>query len=226
VLGLWRGREIVDVLARRRAPVLRDLRRAGIAMLPSSMRADVARALTPADPAPAWLTAPATREFRRRRAAETWGEPLWWRDKLGWRVARRDTELSLRSLELLATAAGCEVDSPLLAPAFVTALARAGGRLGAGDRLATLERWFAPVRPRALEDRRDKALFGQVFWRETSLAFARSWEGGESDLSLIDESGLRREWRSERPSTRTALLLQQQWLARDRANAPSTPAHP
>jgi hypothetical protein len=218
VMGLWRGRALADLLARRRTPSPRDVGRIGLALLPRPARTLVAAAR--ADPKLAWLTPMATRELRRCRAAETGSEPVWWRDKLPWRVARRDTELSLRSLERLAAAAGCEVVSPLLAPELVAALANAGGRLGAGDRLATLQRWFAPVLPRALDDRRDKALFGQVFWRETSLTFARAWEGGETDAGLIDENGLRQEWRSARPSTRTALLLQQQWLAKDRANAP------
>jgi hypothetical protein len=218
VLGLWRGRALADLLARRRAPSPRDVGRIGLAILPRPARTRVASARV--DSELAWLTPTATREFKRRLVAETEGEPVWWRDKLPWRVARRDTELSLRSLHLLAAAADCEVGSPLLAPELVTALAHAGGRLGAGDRLATLQRWFAPALPRALNGRRDKALFGQVFWREASLAFARRWEGGETDPGLIDESGLRREWRSERPSTRTALLLQQQWLTQDRANAP------
>jgi hypothetical protein len=224
VLGLSRGRVLADLLARRRTPSLRDAGRIGLAMLPRAARTLVSGGR--ADPKLQWLAPMAVRELRRRLTAETWGEPVWWRDKLPWRVARRDTELSLRSLELLAAAAGCEVASPLLAPAFVTALAQAGGRLGAGDRLATLERWFAPVLPRALDGRRDKALFGQVFWRAASLAFAREWDGGDTDAGLIDENGLRREWRSERPSTRTALLLQQQWLTRDRANIPATTAHP
>jgi asparagine synthase (glutamine-hydrolysing) len=219
VLGLWRGRVLADLLAGRRTPSPRDLGRIGLAMLPHPARTLVADAR--ADPELAWLTPLAKRELGRRTAAEIGGEPMWWRDKLPWRVARRDTELSLRSLELLAAAAGCQVASPLLAPEFVAALAHAGGRLGAGDRLATLQRWFAPVLPRSLDGRRDKALFGQVFWREASLAYAKEWEGGDTDAGLIDEKGLRREWRSERPNTRTALLLQQQWLTQDRASAPT-----
>jgi hypothetical protein len=143
----------------------------------ASARLAIAAKLGRADRATDWLTPPAAHELGRLAATEAWGEPLWWNDKRPWRVARRDTELSLRSLELLAGAAGCEVLSPLLAPAFVTALAQADGRLGAGDRLATLKRWFAPVLPRVLEGRRDKALFGEVFWREPSLKFARGWEG-------------------------------------------------
>jgi hypothetical protein len=219
VLGLWRGRMLADLLARRRRPSPRDVGRIGLAIVPRPARTLVAGARV--DPELGWLTPMATRELRRCLAAEIAGEPMWWRDKLPWRVARRDTELSLRSLELLAVAAGCRVASPLLAPEFVTALALAGGRLGAGDRRATLQRWFAPVLPLALDGRRDKALFGQVFWRTASLAFAREWEGGDTGAGLIDENGLRREWRSERPSTRTALLLQQQWLTQDRANTPN-----
>jgi hypothetical protein len=75
----------------------------------------------------------------------------------------------------------------------VTALAHVGGRLGAGDRSATLERWFAPVLPRALDCRHDNALFGEVFWREASRRFPRERDGGETDSSLIDEVGVRRD---------------------------------
>jgi asparagine synthase (glutamine-hydrolysing) len=221
VLGLWRGRAVADLLARRRAPTRRDLRRIAFAMLPAAARARAGLVLAPPEAATRWLTRSAAQQVRRLRAAETFGEPLWWRDKLAWRVARRDAEMSLSSLELLAAGAGCQVASPLLAPSMVEALALAGGRTGVGDRRATLERWFAPALPRALDGRRDKALFGQVFWRERSLTFAREWDGGETDPGLIDEHGLRREWRSERPDNRTALLLQQQWLSADRRAAGS-----
>ena len=60
--------------------------------------------------------------------------------------------------------------------------------------------------------RRTKAYFNRVFFAEESRAFAAEWSGRGLDDKLVDPEMLRREWLSDVPDIRTALLLQSAWL--------------
>jgi hypothetical protein len=119
----------------------------------------------------------------------------------------------MQALERLAASSGATVHSPLYDVSFIAALAAAGGRLGAGDRAATIERWLAAALPRAIAARQTKALFDEVFWRAHSRAQVHDWDGGGIDSSLVDPETLRATWNAERPNSRSALLLQSVWLA-------------
>jgi hypothetical protein len=215
ILGLWRGREVMAVLAGRRWPTARDTRRLGIAALPPALRTELGSRLRPSQRL-GWLTAAAQSRLHRAAAAR-FGEPTRWDRHLHWRRSRRDTALTLASVAALTSSSGATVSAPLLDPSVVSALARAGGRWGAGDREQTLSRWFPGAVPAAVRDRRDKAVFGQVFWREPSRRFARdlATSGELMNSDLISAQGLAEEWLSPSPSNRTPLLLQQYWLSRD-----------
>ncbi len=214
VLGLWRGSEVAAVLSRRRRLRGGDLRRLAWATGPTPLRTRLGVRLRPVGHRD-WLTPEAQQRLRRRIAEETYGEPVRWDRHLRWRLQRRDTALAREALEVLSVDSGAQVRAPLMEPDFVAALARSGGSWGVGDRGATLERWFSGLVPRAVAQRTDKAVFGQVFWGEHSLGVARELaEGNLTGSELIDPGGLAAAWRSPDGATGTALLLQERWLQR------------
>jgi asparagine synthase (glutamine-hydrolysing) len=116
-------------------------------------------------------------------------------------------------MERLANATGHTVLAPLLEPGFVGALARAGGRCGWGTRTATMNALAGDLLPAEVIRRSGKARFNRAFFGAESRAFAAAWTGRGLDEALVDPEALRREWLSEVPDFRTALLLQSAWLA-------------
>ncbi len=114
--------------------------------------------------------------------------------------------------ERLAQASGQKILVPLLDPGFVGALARAGGRCGWGSRTATMNALARDLLPSDVVGRETKAYFNRVFFAEESREFAAAWSGSGLDETLVDPEMLRREWLSDVPDIRTALLLQSAWL--------------
>ncbi len=153
LLGLWRGRAIGDLLARRRLPSWRD---------PLRLARGAWRAAR-LDAAP-WLRPAARRRLERRHLRELASEPLWWSGHVRFQLCRREVALGQRTLEVIARGAGANLINPLLDERFVTAVASAGGRLGFGGRRETVRELFVDALPRAVLDRRDKALFDEVLW--------------------------------------------------------------
>ena len=223
VLGLWRGRVLADVFARRRRPPRRLPLMLARACAPAAVLAARERRLAPAWP---WLRAPARRQATRALARERAAEPAGWAPHLSWQLSRRDTVMFAATLRRLADAAGAAVVSPLLEPRFVAAVARVGGRLGYGDRRATIAALFGDVLPPALLGRRDKAIFDEVFWGETTRMLTRSWGGAAVDARLVDRDALQAEWSTGEPNIRTALLVQQVWLKTRATAAPHPRAGP
>jgi len=95
----------------------------------------------------------------------------------------------------------------------VSALARAGGAAGIGDRTALMRAVFARALPEALLARRGKAEFGRAVWQTQARAFAESWDGTGVDLRFIDPARLRSAWRAENPLFGSILPLHMAWLA-------------
>jgi asparagine synthase (glutamine-hydrolysing) len=131
-------------------------------------------------------------------------------------AARRDVVLPFRAMQRLAHASDHRVDAPLLDPGFVGALARAGGHGGWGGRTAIMNALARDLLPPNVVGRTSKAYFNRVFFGDESRAFAAAWSGQGLDDTLVDPESLRREWLSEVPDFRTALLLQSAWLADQR----------
>jgi asparagine synthase (glutamine-hydrolysing) len=130
--------------------------------------------------------------------------------------------LPLLAQERLADAGRHKLSAPLLDPGFVGALARAGGLCGWGSRTATMDALARDLLPAELVGRKTKAYFNRVFFGEESRAFAARWSGRGLDEELVDPEALRREWLSDVPDFRTALLLQSAWLAdRERGLTPA-----
>jgi asparagine synthase (glutamine-hydrolysing) len=196
LLGLWRKRALADVLARRRRPSRGLLR----ALLPER--------LAP----PPWLRAEAQAQLGALYRAELRRDSASWPAHVRFAVGRRDVTLGQATLRALADEAGARVASPLLDPGVVEAVARAGGRFGVGGRVDALQSLFGDLLPAPQHERRDKALFGEVFWRGPARTTMRAWDGGAVDERVVDRGRLRAAWAEADPDRRTALLVQQVWL--------------
>jgi hypothetical protein len=203
---------VQDVFGRRRRPQQRDLVRLAACGLPRRIRA-LARSTSAGDfEEIAWLR-PEARSSLGRSLYMGFEQPVMWRAALKHLATRRDVILPLRSMERLAAAEGQKLLAPLLDPAFIGALARAGGLGGWGSRTARMDALARDLLPADLVARKTKTYFNRVFFGAESRAFAEAWSGRGLDETLIDPQALRREWLSEIPDFRTALLLQSAWLA-------------
>lgn len=200
-----------DLFGRRRSPQRRDVVRLSAATIPRPVRGLARRSWTAQLNTIEWLR-PAARSRLSFSVRKGFEEPVGWRVAIRDAAARRDVVLPLRSMQRLAHATGQTVLAPLLEPGFVGALARAGGRCGWGTRTATMNALAGDLLPPEVIGRSSKASFNRVFFGEESRAFAATWSGRGLDETLVDPEALRREWLSEVPDFRTALLLQSAWL--------------
>ncbi len=132
---------------------------------------------------------------------------------MAWQSGRRQLALGLLSLDRLAADTGAEIAHPLLDPGFVSALATAGGRYGIGSRAATIAALLGDDLPAALQGRRSKALFEEVFWQAPARELMCRWDGEGVDREIVNAITLRSLWRGATLHPRTAHLLQQAWLA-------------
>jgi hypothetical protein len=180
-----------------------------------------------ADPALplSWLRPSAARRVRRGLRREYRARPARYESRAAWAWRRRDLELSRRSLALLGGDAGTDVVHPLLDPEFLQALCRSGiSPETAGGRARLLGQVFGACYPDAVLRPRPKATFGEVFWRRHTRSLLAAWDGSGVDPSVVDPAGLRREWQRPQPDLRTALLVQQVWLATPAARPGRLPA--
>jgi hypothetical protein len=214
---LWhrRWRALADARARRRPAELRDGARLLAAHAPLAARRLWERRSD--GNLPPWLTAPAARQVERALRGERAENPVRYDRYLAWLSRRRELAMQRASLDRLGSDAGVIVASPLFDERFLSALARAGGRDGFGGRSPTLRHAAGALWPAALDERRGKARFGEVFWRAPSRALAEGWDGHGVDHALVDEAALRRAWRGPKPDLRAALLLQRLALGLARA---------
>ena len=91
------------------------------------------RALERARPYQRWLTADAHAIQREVLASETLAvAPLWWPSYLREVSSERGLSLGTKTQTVLCVSRGGSFAAPLLAPDFLAALARWGGRLGPG----------------------------------------------------------------------------------------------
>jgi hypothetical protein len=219
LLSPQQWRSVHDLLGGRRRPEHRDLVRLAAGVLPRTIRGMARPASADSFEEMKWLR-PATRSRLARAATRGFEEPVLWRTAVRDAAACRGVVLPAMAWERLAQASGQKILAPLLDPGFVGALARAGGRCGWGTRTATMKALARDLLPADVVGRQSKAYFNRVFFAEESRAFAAAWSGTGIDEKLVDPEMLRREWLSDVPDIRTALLLQSAWLA-DRDIDPS-----
>lgn len=140
-------------------------------------------------------------------------QPPAWPEFLKWACRQRVTAMTAATAAQTAADYGTKLFNPLLAEGFVAALGRAGGKRGFHSRTAAMSAIAEGHLPPEVIGRQDKALFHEAFFGPRSRAFAQAWDGGGVDSELVSADALRRQWLSRQPDFRTALLLQQAWLA-------------
>lgn len=210
LLAGWRWVERADILARR-AP----LRRTSLGTLllgsaPSATRRMLFERRLEALDSP-WVT-PQAKHLLGHWAGELEDQPTRWDSFVRWSLRRRRLTVTVQTLMSLTHAQGAQLSLPLLGPAFLRALAHAGGEHGWSGRTAAMRAIAEGHVPAETIERRSKAHFDEVYWGPESRAFATRWSGELPHPDLVDAERLREEWLSERPRARSALLMQASWL--------------
>ncbi|NNC11891.1 hypothetical protein HII28_08365 [Planctomonas sp. JC2975] len=158
-----------------------------------------------------WITEEARRLLTDDIAVEE-RAPLHWGRETQRMTSARIPKALAHNLQLLADEYDVQVAHPLLAPGFMFALAREGGRWGYAGRTDLMRHLFADLLPEALLSRSSKAHFGAVRWGTPEREFARSWDGGGVPTDLVDVEALRSEWLSDHPAGASVPLLHAAWL--------------
>jgi asparagine synthase (glutamine-hydrolysing) len=211
IFGWWPLARLRSLLARRRRPPIASMADLLIRTLPPAARYRFA--LRSVRPYQRWLRPQALEAQRQALARERAVVPLTWPNYLAQQAASRDLVLTVQTLQAFATTEGAGFVAPFVAPEFVAALGRFGGRAGLGDRSMVMRRVFGDLLPDSVLTRTSKATFGRVFWGPRSREFARDWSGEGLLHELIDPSALRAAWQDELPVYGSALPLHAAWLA-------------
>ena len=202
----WRWARLAEVARRSVRPRVADLRLAAHAFAPASVRRAGGRHRAPAL---GWLTAEGRRALADAYAAEHVSEPRTWPAYVEWYAARREQALWRSGIGAVAAGYDVAIHHPLGDPAFLAAIARRPP----ASREQHMTWLFGDLLDEVALTRRDKVEFTDVFWTEHARELARRWDGAGADRALVDVEAVRREWLSERPDARSALLLQRAWLA-------------
>lgn len=211
VFAGWRRSRVGDVLARHARPRPRDLVTLANAAAPVAVRevAEIRRAPTPAP----WLSLDVRRAWARRDGAANAREPATWPAFLRWSRRERPTLLMLDTWDRLARERGTRHATPFWDLVFLRSLATWGGRLGPGSRTRIMRALFGDLLPDRVLARRSKARFSQAYFGEPTRRFAQDWDGTLPGADVVDTERLRAHWRSERPWSTSAALLQSAWLS-------------
>jgi hypothetical protein len=213
ILATWRWSYHADLLAGRRRPTLRDPIRLARAAAPAAWRRRWERRRWHWGENLPWLRPEAAHAVTELAFAARADQPRSWSRWLDWVARRRTLSAARWSFSLLAADSGADVLHPLLDPLFVRALARAGGRLGLGERATALREIFGGLLPAPVVARATKANYDSAFWGRRTHDFAARWDGRGVDRALVDPEVLRREWLEPIPNGGTAMLLHAAWLS-------------
>ncbi len=166
-----------------------------------------------------WLRPAALASMASELARERAGEPLLAPGGLRWELTSRRATMYSANVAALAATHGVLQCDPLLQPAFVTALARAGGRLGFRSRTAAMAYLAGDLLPERTIGRSTKAVFNTAYLGPLARDFARGWSGAGADPELVDPEALRAEWLKPVPASQSFVMLQSAWLADNRPGA-------
>jgi asparagine synthase (glutamine-hydrolysing) len=208
LLGTSHWARAATVLSGAARPELRDVARVGLAVAPHRVRRAVIRKRYPGVTRLPWLTNLANRELRHRSADDLAREPLRWADRWRWWFQRRETEIGLRSLDLIAQDAGARIEHPLTDHDFVASVARLAGRRRLHARTPVLLEAFSSILPVSVLERTSKAAFGSVFFGPQSRTLAQHAVDELDGFELIDRAALQQEWSRASPDAHSFLLLQ------------------
>jgi len=182
------------------------------------------RALSGAEPYQSWLTPEARTAQREALAADAVAvAPLWWPDYLREVGSERGLRLADQVFATICASRGGSLATPLKSPAFLSALARSGGRLGLGDRTSAMRALFSALLDDSVLTRASKATFAGVHWGPASRQFAEDWDGTGVPLRWVEVDALRAAWRAPTPVYGAALPLHAAWLATNPEAGPGTP---
>jgi hypothetical protein len=208
LLGTSHWARAAAVLSGAAAPRFRDVPRALVAVAPYALRRAVMRRRYPGATRLDWLTDRANSELRRRSADDLASEPFRWSDRWRWWHERRETEIGLRSLDLIAKDCQAMIAHPLTDSAFAASVARFAARRRLHERTSLLRAIFSPLLPASVLGRTTKAAFGPVFWGVASRLLASDAAEELGDVEPVDRTALRDTWSGEAPDAHSFLLLQ------------------
>lgn len=162
---------------------------------------------------PPWLRESVEALLARRHADDAAAYALH-AGRHAWQFAtRRGTRRGYDTFRTLGSEIGVEYVPTFGEPDFVAAIASAAGLWGWTGRAATMRHLFDDLLPRAVLERRTKAVFTNAVFTEHTREFARQWNGDGVDTDLVDPEVLRENWLSAHPHAPSMALLQQAWLA-------------
>ncbi len=169
-----------------------------------------------------WLRGPVEELLARRGAADEVAYALH-AGRHAWQFAtRRCAQRGCETVRTLGSEIDVEYVQTFSEPDLVAAVAAAAGFWGWTGRTTTMRDLFGDLLPRAVLERRTKAVFNRAVFTEHTREFARQWDGDGVDSELVDPEALRENWLSDFPHAPSMALLQQAWLA-SRRNAHGAP---
>jgi asparagine synthase (glutamine-hydrolysing) len=212
--GLARAERL---LARReRVPLLDMAKICGLALAPSRLRTVVfARRFENSAP---WLSERGVQLARSAFAEDEASVPFGFDRRLHWFWRSRYVQVCMAAFTRMGEPYSARVLHPFVSAPFLAALARRGGFPGLGDRADMVRLLFGGVLPPEALCRVSKASFTNPLWTGTARAFASAWSGRGIDHDLVDAGALREQWQAEQVNPSSTTLLQQAWLATDRAS--------
>ena len=173
------------------------------------------------DPFP-WLQADVSRRLSSQLLLQFRAQPRPLDERIGWHAARRDLQLTCSSLTAVAADHDVTLVNPLVAPRFLAALREDVGSTTELSRADLLERLSDGRFPDVITALRPKARFLEVFLREPTRSFVRTWDGSGVDGRQVDIEALRDIWSRWPIPGGTAGLVQQAWLAGHSTPSPRT----
>lgn len=222
ILHPGRHARLAGVLKGRERPVPRDGARLLLAAAPAPFR-EARRRREPHQIDCPWLRPAAADELVRAFARENAQEPVRRRRWVRWMWRLRETQVNLRSLDLIAADTGTLLVHPLLDPAVLASFGETAHRRTFQNRTAAMRELFGDLLPRAVCERRTKASFNTAFWSRYAREFALSLSEEEVDSEMVDGEQALAYWRGPEAETGSAYgsgnLLQACWLAREERSA-------
>ncbi len=212
IFGTWPWHELAGVLAGRVVPRPAHARRLARALAPAWLDAEILIRREPLRLP--WLREPHRSALARQLARERGRIPRTWDRRVTHFARVRSSQGCAWSAAVVGADHDVLVGSPFVDASFLTALARAGGRWGWGNRTTTMRALFGDLLPEETLARRGKATFTDAFMAATTRRFAAAWDGRTGiDPELVDGDVLREVWLSPNPHFGSAMLLQAAWLA-------------
>ncbi len=163
------------------------------------------------DPFP-WLRRSVSRELirdvRAERRRDSWSPA----ERLDHAVISRDVVLANAGLAEVAADQQVHLIHPFLDQVFVASLRSALSDRATLSRSEILRGVSGGAFPDSSTAARPKAHFHEVFFREPTREFTRTWDGQGADATRVDRDALRRLWAQWPIPLGTAGLVQQLWL--------------